>query len=111
MKRGAVWMVDFGPPSGPEQAGQRPAILTQDDRLIAALTTVIVLPLTTNLKRLGLPTTVFVPAGEGGLPRDSVALCHQLQVRGKARLLTRLGDLPAARLAEIQDCLLTTLGL
>jgi len=69
-------MVDFGAPSGPEQAGHRPAILLQDDQFTAALTTVIVLPLTTNLKRLGLPTTVFLPAGEGGLDNDSIALCH-----------------------------------
>lgn len=27
MKRGEVWKVDFGPPSGPEQAGERPAII------------------------------------------------------------------------------------
>ncbi len=104
-------MVDFGDPSGPEQAGERPAILMQDDSLIAALTTIVVLPLTTNLKRLALPTTRRIPAGEGGLPKDSVALCHQIQVRGKARLLSRLGELTDDRLAEIQDCLLDTLGL
>lgn len=57
MKRGEGWQVDFGVPSGPEQSGQRPAILLQDDALTPALTTVIVLPLTTNLKRLALPTT------------------------------------------------------
>ncbi|HEY3242592.1 MAG TPA: type II toxin-antitoxin system PemK/MazF family toxin [Phycisphaerae bacterium] len=111
MKRGEVWMVDFGTPSGPERARQRPAIVLQDDALTAALTTVIVLPLTTNLKRLALPTTVLVRAGEAGLPRDSVVLCHQVQVRGKARLLSRIGELAPDRLAEVQDRLLDTLGL
>ena len=71
-------MVDFGIPSGPEQSGERPAIILQDEALISALTTVIVLPLTTNLKRLALPTTRMIPAGEGGLKQDSVALCHQV---------------------------------
>ena len=111
MKRGEVWLIDFGEPSGPEQAGQRPAILMQNDTLIPSLTTVIVLPLTTNLKRLALPTTVLLPAGEGGLAQDSVALCHQIQVRGKARLQKRLGALTPERFAEIQDCLLDTLGI
>jgi mRNA interferase MazF len=110
VKRGEVWTVDIGPPSGPEQAGQRPAILFQEDVFTPALTTVIVLPLTTNLKRLSLPTTVLIPAGEGGLQQDSVVLCHQVQVRGKARLLHRLGELSPERFAEVQDCLLTTLG-
>jgi mRNA interferase MazF len=104
-------MVDFGEPTGPEQAGLRPAIIMQDDILVDALVTVIVIPLTSNTRRLALPTTILIPAGEGGLPRDSVALCHQIQVRGKTRLHSRLGELPAERFAEVCDCLLDTLGL
>ena len=111
MKRGEVWLVDFGEPSGPEQAGQRPAILMQDDTLTPALTTIIVLPLTTNLKRLALATTVFIPGGEGGLSQDSVVLCHQIQVRGKARLLKRLGDLSESSFSAVQECLLNALGI
>ena len=104
-------MVDFGVPSGPEQSGERPAIILQETGLISGLTTVIVLPLTTNMKRLTLPTTRMIPAGEGGLKHDSVALCHQIQVRGKARLLNRLGELSEDRLGEIEECLLDILGL
>jgi mRNA interferase MazF len=111
MKRGDVWMVDFGAPSGPEQAGRRPAVVMQDDALTAGLTTVLVIPLTTNLRRLALACTVKIPAGEAGLERDSVALCHQLQARGKARLETRLGALTDDRFAVIQDCVLDTLGV
>lgn len=111
MKRGEVWMVDFGTPSGPEQSGRRPAIVMQEDGVTPALTTVIVLPLTTNVRRLALPTTVLIPAGEAGLLQDSVALCHQIQVRGKARLLACLGELSPERLTEVQDCLLTALGM
>lgn len=111
MKHGEVWMVDFGEPSGPEQAGLRPAIIIQDDTLVEALVTVIVIPFTTNMRRLALPTTILIPAGEGGLLRDSVALCHQIQVRGKARLHSRQGELPTDRFAEVCDVLLDTLGL
>ena len=111
MIRGEVWLVNFGTPSGPEQAGDRPAIIMQDDVITLALTTVIVMPLTTNIKRLSLPTTRLIPAGEGGLSHDSVGLRHQIQVRGKVRLLYRLGQLSDDRLAEIQDCLLDTLGM
>ena len=106
MKRGEIWMVDFGVPSGPEQAGEHPAIVLHDSALISALTTVIVLPLTTNLKRLALPTTRMIPAGEGGLKQDSGALCHQVQVRGKVRLLFRLDELSQERLSGIEQCLL-----
>jgi len=69
-------MVDFGAPSGPEQAGVRPAIVLQDDELNQDLETSIVIPLTSKTKWLSIPTTVFLPAGEAGLTQDSVALCH-----------------------------------
>ena len=111
MKRGEVWMVDFGVPSGPEQAGRRPAIIMQDDGLTPALVTVIVVPLTTNLRKQSLATCLLIEAGEGGLPQDSVALCHQIQVRGKARLSSQLGTLSPTRMAEVEICLLNALGL
>jgi mRNA interferase MazF len=111
MKRGEIWMADFGPPLGPEQAGRRPAIVVQDDSLTPHYTTVIVIPLTSNLRRLHLPSAVLIPAGEGGLPADSVALCHLVQARGKARLYHRMGTLTAERMAQIQDRLLAALGM
>ena len=111
MKRGDVWLVDFGIPTGPEQAGVRPAILLQADTLTPIVTTVIVLPITTNLKRLSIPSSVFIPAGEAGLEKDSVALCHQLQARGKVRLLTKLGELSESRFSEILDSLLRSMSL
>jgi mRNA interferase MazF len=111
VKRGEIWTVDFGPPMGPEQAGVRPAIILQDDAISPALRTVIVLPLTTNLKTAGLPSTVRIASGIGGLPKESVALCHQIQVRGKIRLLSKIGVLPEATFREVVDCLLHTIGL
>ncbi len=111
MKRGEVWLVDFGVPSGPEQAGRRPALLFQHDSLTPGLTTVLVIPLTTNLRRLQLPCTVKIPSGEAGPDRDSVVLCHQLQARGKLRLLERIGELPLDLLSEVEECVLDTVGL
>lgn len=111
MKRGEVWMVDFGTPSGPEQAGIRPAIILQDDDLNRNLATSIVIPLTSKTKRLSIPTTVFIPAGQAGLTLDSVALCHQIQVRGSVRFLSLVGTLSPTRLSEVQTALLDALGL
>ena len=111
MNRGEVWIVDFGPPSGPEQAGVRPAIILQDKALIDSLDSVLVIPLTTNLRRLDIPCTVRINAGEAGLSRDSVALCHYLRARGKARLKDKLGDLTSERLEEIEKQTLNVLGV
>ena len=111
MKQREVWLVDFEAPSGPEQAGIRPAIVLQNDILNQQLVTSIVVPLTTKTKRLAISTTVFFPAGEAGLTHDSVALCHQVQVRGRARFLTLLGIITPIRLTEVQNALLEALDL
>lgn len=111
MKRGEIWLTDFGAPSGPEQAGSRPAIILQSDDLTSIYTTVVVIPLTTNMKRLSLPTTVLIPQGEAGLTKDSVALCHQIQVPGKARMVSHLGELSKDYVEQVEQALLTTIGL
>jgi mRNA interferase MazF len=111
VKQGEVWMTDFGSPSGPEQAGIRPAVIVQDDVLNGSLPTMVVVPLTTKPRRLDLPSTILLFAGEAGLPRDSVALCHQIQVRGKVRLLAKLGELEPARFQEVQEGVLSALGM
>jgi mRNA interferase MazF len=111
VRRREVWLVDFGSPRGPEQAGKRPAIVVQRDDLTEDMVTVIVIPITSNLERLAIPTCVRIPSGEAGLTRDSVALCHHVQVRGKAWAIERLGELSAERMAEIDDKLQEALGL
>ncbi len=111
MKRGDIYLADLDPAKGSEQAGRRPVLIFEDDRLIRVTLTVVVIPFTTNLKMQNLPTCVFVPAGEGGLRQDSVAICHQIRALHKAGLVQHWGSLPAARLAEIERAVLRTLGL
>lgn len=111
MKRGDVFLADLDPTKGSEQAGRRPVIIFQDNRLIPATLTILVIPLTTNLKMQKLPTCVFVPVGEGGLRQDSVALCHQMRALDKDGLVERWGALPPARMAEIERVVLRTLGV
>jgi len=58
-----------------------------------------------------LPSHVAVPAGEGGLTQDSVALCEQVRVIDRGRLVSRLGQLPPARMQEMADALKAVLVL
>ena len=111
MKRGEVYLADLNPTKGSEQAGKRPVVVFQDNRLIPATLTVLVVPLTTNLKMQKLPTCLLVAAGEGGLRQDSVALCHQLRAIDKQGLIERWGELPRQRLAELERTVLRTLGV
>jgi len=95
--RGEVWMTDFGPVESHEQALRRPAVILQIDAL-ANLSTVVVIPLTTAMRRATEAGTVVLAQGEAGLPHDSVALCYQIRALDRRKLLDKIGDLPPDRL-------------
>jgi mRNA interferase MazF len=56
-------------------------------------------------------TAVPVPAGEGGLARESVALCHQITTLDRRKLDRRLGALSRETLARIESGVKASLGL
>lgn len=77
--RGDVVWVDFGQPRGSEPAKIRPALVIQDDWLLAtSINTVLVVPLTSNLGLEPFPGNVLVPALASGLDKDSVAVVSQV---------------------------------
>ena len=110
-KRGEVWLVDLGQPKEDhEQAGRRPAVVLQTDDL-SRLSTVVIIPLTTQPRRAGFANTVLITAREGGQDRASVALCHQIRALDRRKLIHKLGELAPERLSEIELAVLFVLGL
>lgn len=95
---------------GSEQAGTRPVLILQRDVLSKFTTSVLAVPLTTNLRRSGLPSAVLIREPGTGLPHDSVALCHQLRVLDKSRLYRRFGSIAPDVLLQVETALLFTLG-
>ena len=59
---------------------------------------------------MSLPTCLLIQIGEGGLERDSVALCHQLRVIDKTRLQIKVGVLTPEILTILEGKVLLTLG-
>ena len=110
VNRGEVWLADLDPTRGSEQAGIRPVLVFQNDLINRYTSTVLAIPLTTNLRRASLPSCVQVPKGEGGLAMDSVVLCHQLRVLDKSRLQRKLGMVNQEILSAIETCVFFTLG-
>lgn len=102
VNRGEIWLADLNPTRGSEQAGVRPIIIFQSDLLNKFTTTVLAIPLTTNLRRASLPSCVFIPRKEGGLSSNSVALCHQLRVLDKTRLQRKLEKLSKQTLSTVE---------
>ena len=102
MKRGEVWWADLGPYRLREQTGRRPVVIWQSDTLTLALQSVLVVPLTTNLRRANLAGTALVVSTPDGLPEDSLALAFQLRAIPKSALQTRVRSLSADELAELE---------
>jgi len=111
LSRGDVVLCDLSPVVGTEQAGVRPVVIVQIDRANAVSPHTIIVPFTTKIRRVLLPSHAFVPAGVGGLRQDSVALCEQTRVIDKRRIIKVLGHLDEPYLEEIAQALRTILGL
>jgi mRNA interferase MazF len=110
LKRGEVWLANLNPSQGSEQAGVRPVIIFQNDIVSQFSTTIITIPLTTNLRRASLPICLLIEQKEGGLAQDSVALCFQMRVLDKTRLIRRLGQLHPKTITQLETVVLLTLG-
>lgn len=77
-----------------EQGGIRPAIIVQNDIGNKYSPTVIVLPLTTEIKKADLPTHCIIHKSiKNGLKNDSMVLAEQIRVIDKSRLLNKIGYL------------------
>jgi mRNA interferase MazF len=59
-----IGIANFEPKQGSQEGGVRPTIIFQNDTISMYTTTVISIPLTTNLRRASVPSSVFIPGGE-----------------------------------------------
>jgi mRNA interferase MazF len=104
-------MADLGAVRGTEQAGTRPVVVVQSDSVTSLLSTVQVVPCTTNLRWSAFPFCVQVARLEGGLTDDSVALCHQMRALDATRLIRKMGELGDDRMEEIESAIRVTLDI
>lgn len=107
-ERGDVYLCEFGPARGSEQAGTRPAVVVERTTYsrIASKLHVLVAPLSTSksLARLAFCVAVAAEAGTGLKRKSFVNLSH-IHAASKERLQRRLGRLTDATMAEIDDAL------
>jgi len=114
MKRGEVYWASLAPRSGSEQQGTRPVIVVSHDGFneTPGWRSVIVVPVSTSSAQAKRgPTVVPLSVGDGGIPKDSVALCHQVTTLDRSKLTTRLGELSESLLNDVGDALKVARGL
>lgn len=97
MTRGDVAWGDAGDPVGSSPGYRRPYLVVQSDQFTrSSIQTVVVVPLTTNLRLASAPGNVLVTAQECGLPKDSVVNVSQILTLDKNALDSPIGRLSPA---------------
>ncbi len=111
--QGDVVWVDFGEPRGSAPALRRPAVVIQHDRfnLAPGNRTVVVLPVTSNLRHAALPGNLRLNAGEGGLSRDSVVLAGRITTVDLGHLDGLVGHLGPERMRQLGRGLALVVGV
>ena len=94
--QGEAWWAELPEPLGSGPGLRRPIVVVQGNSLNQSrISTVVCVPLTSNLDWADAPGTTVLPATVTGLPKDSVANASQivaLDRRTLAERVRRIGD-------------------
>lgn len=108
--RGEIYMVDWSPSRGSEQAGKRPALIVQNNTGNQLSPNTIVVAVTSRTMARRYPFHVSVP--NGVLPKPSTIMCEQIMTIDQARLEgKRLALLSDDVMEEVGAALKRSLGL
>ena len=97
--QGDVWWADLGEPTGSEPGFRRPVLIIQGDSFNrSGLRTVVVVPLTSNLRWADAPGNVRLTRHMTHLDRDSVANVSQVTTLDRTALTERVGAMSERKL-------------
>ena len=98
--QGEVWWADLGEPLGP--GFRRPVLVVQGEAFNrSAISTVVCVPLTSNVTWAGAPGNVPLKPRDTGLPKESVANVSQVVALDRAVLVERVAKVPSAKLGLV----------
>lgn len=112
-RRWHLYVVDLAPRVGTKRGKHRPCVAIQpSDFAAAGHPSTVILPLTTQLAdEDAFPLRVRIPAGTGGLDKDSDVLVDQILAWDNALFRSELGELPDTLQDRIRAALLEFLDL
>jgi mRNA interferase MazF len=98
--QGDICWADLADPVGSEAGYRRPVVVVQGDAFNRSrISTVVCVPLTSNLRWAEAPGNVLLPRRSTGLEKDSVANVSQLVTVDRAVLEESLGRISKKQLA------------
>jgi mRNA interferase MazF len=112
VQRGEVYWLDWNPSRGSEQAGRRPALIVQTDianqKPNYPLT--VVVAVSTHGRQIPFHITL-PPTPANGLSAASYVKCEQIMTVSKDRLVSRIGVVDAAIMAQVDHAIKQVLSL
>ncbi len=110
IKRGNLYLYDFGSNEGSIQSGLRPVLVLQSDRFSRS-PTVIVAAVTSAIKKQYLPSHVIIEA-QFGLQQDSMVMLEQIRTVNRSDLQKYIGSIDdEAVWRKINNAIKKTFGL
>jgi mRNA interferase MazF len=104
INQGDIYWIELDEPEGSEPGYKHPHVIVQNNLFNRSrIRTVLVCPLTTNLKRASAPGNVLLDKKESNLPKQSVVNVTQVFTVDKSQLDEYVGSLSPQRTAEILD--------
>ena len=100
--QGELWWAELPEPGGSGPGLRRPIVVVQGNSLNRSrISTVVCVPLTSNLAWADAPGNTVLPATVTGLPKDSVANSSQIVALDRRALVGRVRRLEDRQLALI----------
>lgn len=110
IRRGDIYYADLGSGVGSEQSGIRPVLIVQNNMGNRHAPTVIVAPITSQLKANTQPTHVYLNT-RCGLKTKSMVLTEQIRTVDKQRLREYVGHLDEDASALVDEALRISLAV
>lgn len=108
-RRGEIWLVNWNPARGSEQAGKRPALVIQNDVGNEKAPTTIVAAISSKVRPY--PINVKLNPRESGLRRTSIVKSSQILTVDKKRLEKKLGRLGERKMNEVNGAIKLSLDI
>lgn len=110
IRQGDIYWIEFDEPEGSEPGYKHPHVVVQNNLFnYSRINTVLVCPLTSNLKRANSPGNVLLKKREANLTKSSVVNVSQVFTVDKAQLGDYIGTLSSERLRQVLNGILLIL--
>ena len=111
ISQGEIWWADLSEPVGSAPGFRRPVLIVQGEPLNRSrISTVVCVPLTSNMEWAAAPGNLALPTDLTGLPKDSVANVSQIVALDRQTLTEKVGRLPQNKMDLILSGIDIVLG-